>query len=52
MECYKEKKPKDSTNIEKFSTYRFADSKEQVIDPVRPVCTASVETMKIIKEMS
>ncbi|MFM6859754.1 MAG: type ISP restriction/modification enzyme, partial [Dolichospermum sp.] len=52
LDQYKEKKPKDSTIAEKFNTYRFADYKEQVIDLLMRVCTVSVETMKIIKEMS
>ncbi|MFM6310123.1 MAG: hypothetical protein ACKPGB_18015, partial [Dolichospermum sp.] len=43
---------KDPTIAEKFNTYRFADYKEQVIDLLMRVCTVSVETMKIIKEMS
>lgn len=51
LERYKEKKPKDPTIAEKFNTYRFADYKEQVIDLLRRVCTVSVETMEIIKEM-
>ena len=51
LDQYKEKKPKDPTIAEKFNTYRFADYKEQVIDLLMRVCTVSVETMKIIKEM-
>jgi predicted helicase len=51
LECYKEKKPRDPTIREKFNTYRFADYKEQVIDLLMRVCTVSVETMKIVKEM-
>jgi predicted helicase len=51
LERYKEKKPKDPTIAEKFNTYRFADYKEQVIDLLCRVCTVSVETMEIIKEM-
>jgi predicted helicase len=51
LERYKEKKPKDPTIAEKFNTYRFADYKEQVIDLLTRVCTVSVETMKIVKEM-
>ena len=51
LERYKEKKPKDPTIAEKFNTYRFADYKEQVIDLLARVCTVSVETMKIVKEM-
>ena len=47
----KEKKPKDTTIAEKFNTYQFAAYKEQVIELLERVCTVSVETMKIIKEM-
>jgi predicted helicase len=51
LERYKEKKLKDPTIAEKFNTYRFADYKEQVIDLLMKVCTVSVGTMKIVKEM-
>lgn len=51
LERYKEKTPKDPTVREKFNTYRFADYKEQVIDLIGRICTVSVETMKIVKEM-
>jgi predicted helicase len=51
LERYKEKKPKDPTIAEKFNTYRFADYKESVIDLLMRVCTVSVETMKVVKEM-
>ncbi len=51
LERYKEKTPKDPTIREKFNTYKFADYKEEVIDLLKRVCTVSVETMKIIKEM-
>nr|WP_234301002.1 type ISP restriction/modification enzyme [Sphaerospermopsis aphanizomenoides] len=51
LDQYKEKKPKDPTIAEKFNTYRFADYKEQVIDLLMRVCTVSIDTMKIIKEM-
>ena len=51
LERYKEKTPKDPTIREKFNTYRFADYKQQVIDLLCRVCTVSVETVKIIKEM-
>jgi predicted helicase len=51
LDQYKEKKPKDPTIAEKFNTYRFADYKDQVIDLIKRVCTVSVETMKIVKEM-
>ncbi len=51
LERHKEKKPKDPTIAEKFNTYQFAEYKEQVIDLLCRVCTVSVETMKIVKEM-
>lgn len=51
LDQYKEKKPKDTTIAEKFNTYRFADYKEQVIDLLMRVCTVSVETMNIIRQM-
>lgn len=51
LERYKERKPKDPTIREKFNTYKFADYKEQVIDLLCRVCTVSVETMKIIRQM-
>ena len=51
LDQYKEKKPTDPTIAEKFNTYKFADYKEQVIDLLKRVCTVSVETMMIVKEM-
>lgn len=51
LERYKEKTPKDPTIREKFNTYRFTDYKEQVIDLIGRVCTVSIETTKIVKEM-
>jgi predicted helicase len=51
LDQYKEKKPTDPTIAEKFNTYKFADYKERVIDLLKRVCTVSVETMKVIKEM-
>ncbi|MEI8049610.1 MAG: type ISP restriction/modification enzyme, partial [Bacteroidota bacterium] len=51
LDQYKEKKPGDPTIAEKFDTYRFADYKEKVIDLLKRVCTVSVETVKIIKQM-
>jgi predicted helicase len=52
LDQYKESKPKDPTIAEKFNTYHFADYKAQVIDLLKKVCTVSIETMKIINEMS
>ncbi|WP_017651774.1 type ISP restriction/modification enzyme [Fortiea contorta] len=51
LDQYKEKTPKDPTIAAKFSTYRFADYKEQVIDLLCRVCTVSVETIEIIQQM-
>ncbi|MFA7420850.1 MAG: type ISP restriction/modification enzyme [Melioribacteraceae bacterium] len=51
LDQYKEKKPSDPTIAEKFNTYRFADYKEHVIDLLKRVCTVSVETMKIVRDM-
>ncbi|MDR1644418.1 MAG: hypothetical protein LBS05_01135 [Tannerellaceae bacterium] len=51
LDQYQEKKPKDPTIAERFNTYCFANYKEQVIDLLQRVCTVSVETMKIIREM-
>ncbi len=52
LEQYKEKKIKDPTIAEKFDSYRFCDYKEQVIDLLMRVCTVSVRTMGIVKEMN
>ncbi|MCW3105570.1 MAG: methylase [Segetibacter sp.] len=51
LDQYKEKKPSDPTIAEKFNTYKFADYKEQVIDLIMRVCTVSVETMRIVRDM-
>lgn len=51
LEHYNEKTPKDPTIRAKFNTYKFADYKEQVTDLKCRVCTVSVETKKIIKQM-
>jgi len=34
-----------------FHTYKFDDYKEQVIDLLKRVCTVSVRTMGVIKQM-
>ncbi len=51
LDQYKEKKPSDPTIAEKFNTYRFADYKEAVIELLQRVCTVSVRTVEIIKQM-
>ncbi|MDV2994272.1 MAG: hypothetical protein N4J56_003926 [Chroococcidiopsis sp. SAG 2025] len=52
LEQYKEKKPKDATVAARFHTYRFANYKEQAIALLQRVCTVSVETMRIVREMN
>jgi len=52
LDQYKEKKPGDPTIAEKFNTYLFADYKEKVIDLLKRVCTVSIETVKIVKQMN
>ena len=42
---------KDPTTAAKFNTYKFAEYKESVIELLGRVCTVSVETMKIVREM-
>ena len=51
LDRYKEKKPRYETIREKFNNYKFSDYKEQVIDLLMRVCTVSVETVRIMKEM-
>jgi len=51
LDQYKEKRPSDATIAERFNTYRFADYKEAVIDLLRRVCTVSVKTVEITKQM-
>ncbi len=52
LDQYKEKKPKDPTIAKLFNTYKFADYKTQVIDLLQRVCTVSVETMELVRQMS
>jgi len=49
---YKEKNPDHETIKEKFNNYKFADYKLYVIDLILKVSNVSIETMKIINEMS
>ncbi len=51
LDQYKEKRPSDETIRKQFNTYKFADYKEHVIDLIKRVCTVSVRTVEIIKEM-
>jgi predicted helicase len=51
LDQYQEKKPKDPTIAEKFNTYRFADYKEQVVDLLKRVCSVSIQTTQITKQM-
>jgi predicted helicase len=52
LDQYQEKKSNDPTIAEQFDVYHFADYREQVIDLLKRVCTVSVETMKIVGEMT
>ena len=52
LDQYKEKTPEHETIKEKFNNYKFADYKLYVIDLILKVSTVSIETMKIINEMS
>ena len=47
----KANKPGDSTIARQFNNYQFSGYKEEVIDLLKRVCTASVETMRIVGEM-
>jgi len=51
LDQHKEKKSSDPTIEEKFNTYRFADYKTKVIDLLKRVCSVSLETVKILREM-
>lgn len=51
LDQYKEKKPKDPMIRARFDTYRFADYKEKIIDPLARVTTVSVETVRITRAM-
>jgi len=51
LDQYKESTPSDPTIREKFNTYKFANYKEKVIDLLKRVCTVSVRTVEIMKEM-
>ena len=52
LDQYKERRPRDPTIAEKFNTYRFAGHKERVIGLLQRVCTVSVETARIVNELS
>ena len=52
LDQYKERKPRDPTIAAKFGTYRFADHKERVIDLLQRVCTVSVETVRMVRQLN
>ena len=52
LDQYKEKKPRDPTIAARFNTYHFADHKDRVIDLLRRVCTASVDTVRIVNQLN
>ena len=47
----KEKRVKAPTVAAKFPPQSFSERKENVIESLHRICTVSVETMKIIREM-
>nr|MCU0391277.1 hypothetical protein [Thermoflexibacter sp.] len=51
LDQYQETKTSDPVISAQFDTYQFANYKTQVIDLLQKVCTVSIETMKIIREM-
>jgi len=51
LDQYRESTPSDPTIREKFNTYKFADYKATVIDLLQRVCSVSVGTVEIMKEM-
>lgn len=51
LDQYKKKKPRDETIREKFNNYKFADYKDQVMDLLKRVCTVSVRTVEIMRQM-
>jgi len=51
LDQYKERKPGDPTIAEKFYKYKFSDYKDDAIELLKRVCTVSIETMKIVREM-
>ncbi|MBN9042219.1 MAG: DNA methyltransferase [Rhizobiales bacterium 62-47] len=51
LDQYKEKNIRDATIKQRFSHYRFADHKEQVIELLRRVITVSIRTLTIVAEM-
>ena len=51
LDQYKESTPSDPTIAEKFNSYKFSDYKKEVIELLKKVCTVSVKTMKIVREM-
>lgn len=52
LDQYKEKKPNDPTIAAKFNNYKFRDYKNDVIELLKKVTTVSVETVRILNEMS
>ena len=52
LDQYKERKPRDPTIRERFSSYRFSDHKEKVIGLLGRVCRVRVETMEVVDGMA
>jgi len=51
LDQYKESKPTDPTIFKNFNTYKFKDYKNHVIDLLKRVCTVSIKTVEIVKQM-
>lgn len=51
LDQYKEPSSKDATIQEKFSNYRFADHKDEVVELVERIVTVSLETERITSQM-
>ncbi len=51
LDQHREHAPKDPVVREKFSTYRFADYKEETVDLLARVVTVSVKTIEITEAM-
>jgi predicted helicase len=52
LEYYKEKRPRDATVRGQFNTCKFSKHKEEVVQLLQRVCTVSIETMRVIGEMT
>jgi predicted helicase len=51
LDQYKEKEPSEAILAEKFTTYKFVNYKKNVIELIKKICTVSIRTVEIVKEM-